>query len=167
MARAYFLNGETLVTVDGGELGLAESPVSISIKYDHDDVKVNAFGNSPPELQYMGMEASITMTLVHFDHALLSTCIRRSTGGASAVGQLARAGTRMGAGGHLMILRLTSPIESKPWRFPSAYLAAAPVTWPLGVERSVVTVTWRAIAFKADPYGGGTGSAGAVVWDHT
>jgi hypothetical protein len=35
-----------------------------------------------------------------------------------------------------------------PWRFPAAYIAANPMEIPIGTERSLVTLRWRAIPYK-------------------
>ena len=179
MSRAYYINGETMVTVSnnalGGtqQLGLADSPIVINMNFRHDDIRVDTFGNAgiPPELQFMLADVSISMTLIHFDASILNTCIKESMGGAPAIGQLPRAGTLQGgqvalgaAGNHFISMGLSSPVGGQPWLFYATYLANSPVNFPLGTERSAVRCNWRAIPFSTDPWGGGTGSQGVPIW---
>jgi hypothetical protein len=69
-------------------------------------------------------------------------------------GNLAPAGSLMGnglpmfaSGNHYVSLNLTSPVNRKPWRFRSCYLAERPVVYPVGVKCSEVQLTWRAIPY--------------------
>jgi hypothetical protein len=187
MARDFFINGESLVYVKGradssigtlSELGLASGPIVISPVFNHRAINVNAWGEAPAEMQFMLSEVRVTMTLIHFDRTIMDVCITESMAGAPAIGQLPRAGARMGnnlarfaAGGalgnHYIGLNIASPVGSKPWRFYYAFLAERPLEMPLGAERSAVITNWRAIPYTQDPWGGGTGAQGAVIWDHT
>lgn len=168
MARNYFINGPALVSVDGAELGLSDSPIQVSVNMRHLDITVNAFGSEggtvPPEIHSMLADCTISMSLVHIDRAVLDTAMAKSMGGTTA-GTLAKAGTLMGANSKFMSLSIKSPDGAKPWRFPSAYLAAS-FSIGLGVERSIHQLAWRALAYQADPYGGGTGAQGAILWDY-
>lgn len=185
MARDFFINGETLVSVKGNtsssisslsELGLAEGPIRVTPDGKHMDINVNAWGNGevPPEVQYFLSEVRIQMALVHVDTTVLRECVRLSMGGASAEGTLPHTGARMGnnaarfaAGNNFIGLNLSSPIGGLPWRFYYAYLTGPPIDWPLGTERSVIGLNWRVIPYTQDMYNGGNGSLGAVLWDHT
>lgn len=185
MARDFFINGETLVQVKSNtassisslsELGLAEGEIRCVPGFRHMDIIVNAWGNGqvPPEVQFMLSDITIQMTLVHVDTTVLRECVRLSMAGASAEGTLPHTGARMGnnaarfaAGNNYIGLNLTSPIGGLPWRFLTAYLTGPPFDWPLGTERSVVTCNWRAIPYTTDPYNGGNGSLGAILWDHS
>lgn len=182
MARDFFINGESLVLVKGAvgtaiaslsELGLADTPIQVSPQFEHMDINVNAWGRAPADVQWMLGWANISMQLVHFDANVLDVCIGLSMGGAPAIGAMGRAGQRMGAGvvrfaaGNRFVgLNIASPGAGKPYRFLFAYLATPPYTFPLGNERSLVQLNWRAIPFTTDPYGGGTGALGAYIWDH-
>jgi hypothetical protein len=80
-------------------------------------------------------------------------------------GSLAPAGTLMGnglpmfaSGNHYVSLNLTSPVNRKPWRFRSCYLAERPVVYPVGARCSEVQLTWRAIPYVPIYYSG-TGSS--------
>lgn len=70
--------------------------------------------------------------------------------------------------------------EPRPYRFPTAYIAANPMEIPLGTERTLLVVRWRAIAYRAPFAPKGTTpndnristtttrelkSKGAVLWD--
>ena len=183
MSRDYQINGPALVYVKGNvscgistltELGLAADPIQVTYEFQHLDIQVNAWGQVPPEVQTMGGAAHVSMTMVHFDDAVLDVCIRESLGGASAAGKLAAAGTRLGggvarfaAGNHFIGLNVTGPVQGKPYRFLYSYLAGQPVSIPLGVERKLTRLTWRAIPYTTDPWNGGLGQAGADVWDNT
>ena len=47
-----------------------------------------------------------------------------------------------------MSVHIASPVEAKPWRFPTAYLTNRPMELPLGTSRSLVILNWRAIPYK-------------------
>lgn len=175
MARDWYINGEALVKVSnaalGGvqELGLTDSPIHISPTFHHLDMRVDAMGGqAPPETQFMLMEARITMSLIHFDYGVLNSCIQSSMAGAPAVGTMPRAGSLMGnsvalgaSGNNLITLGITTPVGPAPWKFYACYLTDFP--WPLGTEKSVVQLTWRAIPYTVDP----VTADGIVVWDHS
>jgi hypothetical protein len=198
MARDFFINGETMVSVKGRsdsdisaitQLGLSDSQIRVTLDFRHLDLNVNAWGEMPADVQWMLAGANISMTLVHFDRAVLDVCLMESMGGVpnGAVGGMNRAGQRLGnnaprfaAGGvngnHLIGLNLSSTVGAKPWRFFYTYLAAPPMEFPLGNERSIIVLNWRAIPYTQDPWGGsssqpntvaGTGAQGALLWDHT
>lgn len=188
MARDFYINGETMVYVKGRsdsgigtlqELGLSTGPVTVSFDFRHRDINVNAWGDEiPPEVQWMLAGANVSMNLVHYDPSILDICVMESMAGAPAIGQMRRAGARMGnngvrfaAGGllgnHFIGLNLASPVAGKPWRFYFSYLTQSPIQYPLGTEKSVVTLNWRAIPYTTDPWGGGTGAQGTPLWDHT
>lgn len=184
MARAFFINGESLVQVKGrsdssigslSELGLAEGPIRVRPRNFHKDINVDAWGMAPPDVQWMLGDLTVAMTLIHFDPAVLETCLMLSQGGGQAsVGQFNRAGTlmgnntaRFGAGNNYIGLNITSPVASRPYRFYYAYLPDDAIDWPLGTEKSVVELRWRVVPFTTDPYGGGTGARNYILWDRT
>jgi len=187
MSRDLFVNGETMVYVKGRadsgigaiqQLGLAEGPIKVSLDFKHKDVNLDAWGGEvPAEVQFMLASASVSMSLIHFDRSILDVCLMESMAGAPAIGQLRRAGSRMGnnlprfAGGgelgnHYIGLNLSSPIGNKPWRFFYSYMTGPPIDFPLGTEKSVVGVNWRVIPYIQDPWNGGLGADGAILWDH-
>ncbi len=159
------------------QLGLSDTSIAIRLNFHHKDIPVDAYGATVPETQVMGGDATISMTLVHFDRAVLATCVQESLGGAPAEGLLQRAGSRMGnnlprfgAGGllgnHYIGLNLTSVVAGIPWRFWYTFLANPPVEFPLGTEKSIVRLQWRAIGYTIDPWNNGTGSLGQPIFDH-
>ncbi len=194
MGRDFFINGESMVAVKSASnsaiasltlLGLAEGPIIVSPEFYHKDANVDAWGGpigGPAEVQAFGIACKISMRLIHFDRQVLSACINLSVGLAPAEGSLARAGARMGGnaprfapGCNYIGLNIASPVGGVPWRFYYTYLTEPPFEFPLGAEKSVVACNWRAIAYTQDPWGGsasqpntvaGTGSYGALVWDH-
>jgi hypothetical protein len=150
---------------------VADAPIVVGQKNSQDSVIVDPFGPSVPvDFQYNLSEMTVSMTLIYFDPAILEECVRLSQGGGSAVGTMPRAGTLMGggaarfaAGNNFIGLNLSSPVESKPWRFYSAVIGDA-LDWPLGTQRSSVRVVWRCIPYSVNIL---SGSAGALLFDHT
>ena len=189
MARDFFINGETLVSVKGRadsaigtlqELGLSDTHIRVTPDFRHHELFVDSWGEVPVDVQFMGATVTIAMTLIHLDRDVLDACLIESMAGAGAggVGALPRAGQRLGnnkdllaAGGlgdgnNFISLNLSSPVAGKPWRFQSSFLASPPMDMPLGTHKSIVHLTWKAIPYVKDPYGNSTGSEGHVLWDH-
>lgn len=193
MSRDFFINGESLVRVRGRadtgiasiqQLGLCEGPIVCSPSFIHDDMMVDAWGEMPADVQFMGATMDIRMTLIQFDKTILNICVALSAGGVPAEGQVARAGQRMGnnmarfaapqvnpatgynAGNNYIGLNINSPVYGLPWRFIYTYLTQKPFEFPLGAKRSGVILNWRAICYVQDPYQGGLGSYGQTLYDH-
>jgi hypothetical protein len=181
MSRNIFINGETMVYVKGAsdtplavlqELGLSDAAVSVVPEIFHQDINVDAWGRAPIDIQILNGVVNISMTLVHFDRDYLATCLALSMGSLT-LGAVGRSGVRMGgglarfaAGNSLISLNLASPVGLVPWRFFSAYLTGPPLEFPLGVERSIVRLNWRAIPYVPDPWQGGVGSTNFPLYDH-
>lgn len=184
MARDFSINGESLVQVKGAagttianlaELGLAEGPISVTLDLRHKDILLDAWGGEiPADVQVMLGAANIAMGLIHMDLAVLDECLRLSFGGPATMGQVSRAGTRLGAntarlaaGWKYVSLNISSPIAGRPWRFYNAYLTGPPLVYPLGTEKSVAVLNWRAIPYTTDPWQGGVGAANQILFDRT
>lgn len=184
MTRDFFINGETMVSVKGPagsaissltELGLTdEGVVTITPQIFHDKITVDAWGDAPPEIQVRLGILTVSMTLVHFDPAILEECWRLSMGGPATVGMVARAGARMGnnvarfaAGNNFIGLNCYSPIAGRPYRFYYAYLQGNPATWPLGTKRSLVQLNWEVVPYTQDPWQAGLGATNQILWDRT
>jgi len=199
MPRDLFVNGEVLVRVRSSafspvgavvrELGLCSDSIVLTPTFKHLDVPLDAWGGAngvAPEVQTMLAEFTITMNLIHYDAEVLRDCLQNSLGGRSAAaGVLTRAGTRLGGGvaigaaGNMYInLSLSSPGAGVPWYFPAAFLTGNPAEYPIGVERSIVRATWRAIPYAGGAQGtaddpanivGGVqlGAGGKILWDNT
>ena len=183
MARDYFINGESLVSFKGNsassigsltQLGLSTDPIRVTLELHHKDIIVDAWGPEvPADVQQFLAAVTVNINFIHIDRTVLDYCLQESMGGTTAVGTLARAGLRLGGGvsrfavgNHYIGLNISSPVAAKPWRFYFAYLTGTPVDVPLGTEKSVISTTWRVIPYTTDPYGGGTGSLGTLLWDH-
>ena len=180
MARDFYVNGETMCSVKGNssssisaisQLGLCTDQVSISFQNNHQGIQVNTFWDIPPEYQYALGEATITTNLVHFDYTVYKECLRLSAGGAPAVGQMPRAGSRMGGGvarfapgWNFISLNFSAPVGGQPLNFYNCMLTGPAASFPLGNERSIVQLQWKACLYQADPWGGGTGALGAVLY---
>lgn len=185
MARDFQINGEPMVYVKGqagsaiaslSELGLCEGPVVVTPNFKHKDIYLDAWGGmdgAPADVQWMLADMTVSMELIHFDRAILNACLALSMGGESTIGQMGRAGTRMGggnarfvAGNNYISLNLSSPALSVPWRFFFTYLTEPPMEYPLGVEKSVVKLNWRVVPYTVDPFAAGTGAANYQLWDN-
>ena len=195
MARDFQISGPCLVLVKGRvdslipsitELGLAPDAITVTPVFRHEDIVVDAWGQAPPDIQFMLAWVNISMTLVHYDKEVMQEITRLSMAGAPAEGQLQQAGQRMGnnqprfagkvvsnlpdtglnAGNNFIGLNLTSPVENLPWRFLYTYLAEPPLSLPMGTRRTYAGLNWRGIPYTQDPYNGGAGAYGALLWDH-
>ena len=191
MARDFYIAGQSLVLVRGSstvstlngtkELGLCDGSIQVSPVFRDADIKVDAWGQAPPEVQTMLAEATITMTLVHFDRAILESLMGASSASAT-FGQMPAAGTRMA--GYWVSLYTYTPANTQTyWRFPQAKLLSN-LSWPLGAEKSLVRCSFRALPVPAsailntagspaagvgsfDPWQSAVGSLGSILWDHT
>ncbi len=198
MPRSFVINGESMVTVKGGvqasginhvtQLGLTSDQITVSPKFYNYDFKVNDFGpHVPAEIMSQISEVRIRMALVHFDNEVLRICMNESMAGAS-FGTLAPAGMTLGrgkplyvSGNHLVSLSITSPQLLLPWTFPATYIPTPPLEIPLGTERMIVSVEWRAFPYQvpqipqtlSPSYVSGQThaieilSSGAVLWRNT
>lgn len=187
MARSYYVNGESMVLVKGRadsaigtltQLGLCSDSIEITINSTRKPIRVDAYGDEPPESQFFGAGATVRMTLVHFDYSVLEVCLQESWGSSPAVGAMGHAGSlmgnglaRFGAGGvfgnHFIGLNILSALGQQPWRFYYAFLADNPIMWPIGTEKSLVQLTWQAVPYSVDPWNSGNGSYGVQIYDHT
>lgn len=174
MPRTFYINGESMITIGpmGSltplvQLGLTEDRVEVSLRVHSEPLYVDAFGKlNPANEQVFGGEAIITMHLIHFDPVQLAVCAKSAFNGPKE-GYLGRAGlTRDATGGGFISLGIASPIAGLPFIFPTAYLRDDPYRMPLGNEKTVATLIWRALAYPigGDPWGGGTGSLGAILY---
>lgn len=185
MARDYQVPGECMVYVKGRagsaiaaltELGLTEDPVTIVPEWKHHEINLNAWGTGgiPNEVQWMLGAVTVQFNLIHFDPDVLDVCLREAQGGSTGPGTMRRAGIRLGNGAarfaatnFFIGLNLTSPITNKPYRFYHSFLTGNPAQYRIGVEKQVVPVQFRVIPYSPDPWNGGTGAEGVVLWDNT
>lgn len=182
MARDVVINGECLVLTKFGahvldrplgqnnsssarfELGLSSREIRITPRFVHRDINVDDFGSDiPVEVLNMMADVTIRMELVHYDKDVLDACQIESQGGDASrttVGSLPPAGLPLGnfvqllaSGCHFISLNLTSPQLNFPWRFRACYLTGPPVEIPIGTERTLAQVNWRAIPYRAPTLG--------------
>lgn len=188
MARNYYIMGESMVSVKGNsnsslgelaQLGLTDGPIRVSLRYYHQDIHVDDFGNrAPPEVLTMLGEASISMTLTHFDATVLQACVGEGQVGSD--GTFGECGTPMGcmqplftANNHFISVNIQSNTASgQPWRFRACYLADTPFEWQMGTSRSLVSVHWRCIPYysqQSEESGAAQEmvSTEVVLYDHT
>lgn len=171
------------------ELGLASEGVSITPRFRHRDIKADDFGpDIPAEVMWNLADVTIDMTLVHFDDVILNCCMAESMCGRGnvtqvtmgQVGTLAAAGSLLGnnlalyaSGNHYVSLNLQMARFAiggeafyRPWTFPTCYLTSEPLKIPVGTDRQLVQMQWRAI-----PYGqmvnGEVRSAGSILFTRT
>ncbi len=190
------------------ELGLATESIRISPKFYNKDIHTDDFGpNCPVEIMNELAEATISMALVHYDAEILDTCMSEGMGGGlnplptggvggfnPLAGMMVGAGAIMGginpifSSGNKFISLYLIPDPSTPavpWHFPATYLTSQPLELPLGSEKTIATMSWRAIPYKplvpTAIAGGGlksggfkflpsflneVTSSGAILWDH-
>jgi len=141
------------------ELGLAQEGISISPRSFHKDINVDDFGpDVPPEIMYNLTDVGIRMKMIHYDNTVLKLAIAESFAGGAGLdvpeGVLAPAGSMMGrgkplfaSGNHFVSMSILSPVLREPWHFPTCYLREQPFEYPLGTEKSVVDLNWRAIPY--------------------
>lgn len=141
----------------------------------HSEIAVDAWGGGeiPAEIQCMLSDVMISMTLVHFDRSVLDAVVLAAMASPGAIGTMPRTGARLGnnaarfaAGWNYVELDIFSPVGQIPWRFYNTFLHGTPMVMPLGTEKSLVDLNFRAIPYTTDPWGNGLGSLGAVLWDH-
>lgn len=174
------------------ELGLTSEAVRITPVFRHRDVVPDDFGpETPAEVVAQLAEVRINMTLVHYDQEVLETCVAEALGGllltpgpleGNDFGALPPAGSLLGnycqpgaSGCHYVSLNLVPFDESQQgWRFPTSYLAAPPLTLPLGTKASLTELSWRAVPYAVPAllggqpnYSGEILSSGATLWSHT
>lgn len=196
MARDFQINGPAMVYVKGtttlsatSELGLSDKQITITPNFVHQDIHCDDFGPTiPPDVIWLLADVTIQMTLVHYDPAVLNLCLGCSMAnavGANNEGTVVSAGTIMGAPANNYIsLNIASPVGQLPWKFPTAYLTGPPMELPLGSDRTIVTLRWRAIPYTPltvttttegdSPSNMVTTttpneckSSGAILWTHT
>ncbi len=165
------------------ELGLCSDAIRISPNYVHKPVYTNDFGPEiPAETMWMLSDVDIKMTLIHFDESVLKACLRNSMGNCGSLydgGTLAPAGTLLGrnkpqftSGNQFLSLTILNGYDfheeltfPDPWNFPSAYLTSpTPFVWPLGTEKSQITLNWKAIPYAPLNASGEAISSGVVLW---
>ena len=173
MSRDFVIPGATLVKVKGAsssgidvlsELGLTSDEIRVSLRFAHSDLKVNDYGDTPPDVKVEPLDATIRMTLVHYDRDVLRYCVMESMGGATTEGTLVAGGRLMGGYNslfetncHYISLNLQTTDTNDEIRFRAAYLTGPPVEIPIGTKASLVSLTWRAI-----PYATAANQAGSL-----
>lgn len=179
--RQFVINGESMVSIfgpqgsaisAGSQLGLTTNAIAVALHIVSKPLIVDAYGqDNPVDEQVFGGAATITMDLIHFNPAALAECVRLSFPSASTEGLEGRAGTRRGgaiatgsAGNNFITLNIASPVQGLYWSFPTVYLKDDPYHFPLGTEKSVVRLIWRALAYSTDPWNGGTGSMNVPLY---
>lgn len=174
MSRDFIVPGPCMVYVKGEdkpgsglrqrkELGLSEGPIQVSLNIRHKKIMASDYGSEvPAEMLWMLVDATIQMSLVHYDVNVLDDCIKASMAGSSP-SSLNGAGIPMGGnvdnldeGCHYISLNLypvgtPTAVVISPYRFFSSFLTGSFGAIPLGTERSVIPLTWQAIPYKALP----------------
>ena len=175
------------------ELGLTSDAIRISPAITQKGIHTDDYGpDVPAELMWLLGEVRVRMTLVHYDADVLDVAWTESMGGPfylsdQGAGTFTTAGdsnvltagwmqpagmlygnglARLASGNHYMGLNVTSA-SGIPYRFPTAVLAEQPFELPLGAEKSLTVLNWRAIPYNPPNAAGDVYSSGAVLWDRT
>lgn len=182
MPRDFQINGAAMVAVKSDitssigqltNLGLPDGPIDVSFEHYHNELKTDATGEAPVDVQFMNWVANLSMSLIHVDPDVLEVCQALSLGGAASVGTAGVVGARLGngvarfaPGNRLIGLNIAAPINGRPYRFFCTYLANNPISIPLGAKASSFRLNWRAIPYMIDPWNGGTTTLGIGLYDH-
>lgn len=182
MARSLYINGESMVYVKGPagsaiasltEFGLCEDQARITLHPIHSEVRLDAWGGAPMDVQRMNSFATVTLRMLQFDADVLAELVRLTTGG-NLEGRVGRAGPVMGGGvarflpgNNYVGLNIASPQMGRPWRFLSAYLKDPIGEYPLGTLRSTIPVFFQCIPYTSDPWQAGLGAQNYPLFDHT
>lgn len=146
MAKSYYINGNSLVSYGGGELGYSQDKIQVQLEFHHKDIYVDDFGPQVPALVLqMLSEAKIVMTLVYWDQDILRNALRDAMALSTGIGTFAGAGKPLSPGE----LTIASPTAALPWTFAKAYLTERPYELPLGNEYSALKLSWRAVGLPA------------------
>jgi hypothetical protein len=174
------------------ELGLCLHEVHVGLQFKHKELSCDDFGPTiPAEVMYNLASATIALRLCHWDISVVNRCWSEACGGNAFPGDvlgmngvLQNAGTLppngltlgrgrqpMASGNHYVSLNILSPQLQYPFRFPFTYITGDPPSvWPMGTEKSILDVTFRAIPYVPPLTPGGTpqelSSSGAVLWGY-
>lgn len=166
-------------TFDGvTELGMTDSPIRITVRYNHKEKKVDDYGDQVPAEVFTNLaDAMIQMTLINFDMDVLRNCLRETVAGPTqfSEGVMGPVGQPMGAakdslvvGNRYIRLAIESSLDELPWRFPSCYIANQ-MEFPISAQATGVNIVWRALPYSL-PYPKSFGSevraVNAVLYDH-
>jgi len=166
MAMNFQIPGESIVTYGGKQLALSQDGINVTINFKDDDCIVDSFGAMVgADVQSFLADAYISFSAVFFDDGVLQTAIGNSMGSGTP-GTLAHAGTRLGAAGLMLPTVISSPVSGHVWTFPTTYLVNSLGPWPIGTKRSIVQVQFRAMVQTADPWNGGQGANGKVLYSY-
>lgn len=131
--------------------GLTMEETTLTPTAFFEDVKADASGAGISDIQFLGAECLIRMTLIRWDEGLLSSIRARLNGLTDGIIPWNCIGTLLGAGGYFMGLRLPAsqrcglPAEL-PWTFPTVTLVGdSPLT--IGTRTSRVALTFRAVNY--------------------
>lgn len=123
MPLAYKVNGPCYVqtkTASGPaweNLGMSEDGAEWGVNRIHKELKSDAAGQAPADIQIMGSTADINVTLSAWDEVVWSKILALSEGAASATAQGigAAPGTLLGTGGFAFPLALIGTSDTSVW----------------------------------------------------
>jgi hypothetical protein len=175
------------------ELGLTSEKITITPRFYHQEIHCDDFGHSvPAELMWNLADVNIRMTLIHYDSVVLNDCFIESMAGGKSKdalpipGTMAACGTMMGGykdvgepGCHYISLNIISALiggdllgSQLPdnWHFRAAYISTPPLEIPIGTEKTIVVLNWRAIPYVSPSNSNPSStielkSQGNIVWD--
>lgn len=189
MGRAIQITGPVMASVIGGshmsggiygtlsQLGLSTGQITISPQFRQRGINIDDFGREiPAEIQFLMSEVNVSMQLVQYDREVLDAVMQESQGGGGGfadAGTLAPAGTLLGngravltSGNHYTRLNLITLAPAPAgWRFRSTYLSES-VEIPIGTERTVAVLNFKAIPYAFPNASGEISSSGIILWDH-
>lgn len=166
MAIAYHVFGPNVPTCNTGasnafeNIGVCSAGGSITIETLENEIKSDAGGMAPVEIQFMGAVAIIEFELASYDSAVLNKLIAAAMASGTA-GTLGTPGALLGTLGYLKGLYIPSAADP-PWYFPAAKLVSP--SGNFGTE-----YTKRKLKFKAIPFVAGSGitSSGVALYTNS
>lgn len=162
-----FLDQALQTLTNTWELGLSVDPIRVTPRFVQQGIHCDDFGPDIPAdiIQYLA-DATIHMRLVHYDPVVLARCVSESLatlvvnqnipndGTLGPAGQPLGAGVQWGTPGNRYIQLNLYGAQPSPGsvlgnflQFPTAILAEQPIEYPLGTEKSIVALTWKAIPY--------------------
>lgn len=169
MSRTYYVTGETIVKLKGGDhlqsfgmsgssvvtLGVTDQPISVTQRFRHQDIYSDKTERDiGADVMWKNSDILLNMNLIHFDNDLVEVALSEAMDGYSTTdnskgipgGMLGHNIPLYSSGCRFMSVGLTSSVTSGRV-FYCCYLAEQPYTIPLGTTRSSLRLNFRAFRY--------------------
>jgi hypothetical protein len=150
MPTTFQIAGPTKVMIGASELGRSDNDnlPQVSITDNIYEVKEVTSGATPAELVLQGLAATVTVTLVKYDEAILSSTLITQRGVATFPGRSTVGRALVSAGGTFAVtIESLMPGRTMKYVFPRAYLKSdGMVDAQWGNRERTLTLTFGALA---------------------